>query len=86
MERPTSHRSDGKRVDNTAEGDGFVNIDLSSFEKDIEVCEAAGQEQESKPVEGMKTRLVILILILLLLGTASLIVALFVHLARKQKI
>jgi len=86
MERPTSHRSHGKRVDNTAEGGGFVNIDLNSFGKDIGVCEAAGQEEESKPVERLKTRLVILILILLLLGTASLIVALFVHLARKQKI
>lgn len=86
MKRPTTQRSSGTEVDNIAADDDFVNIDLNSYEKDVGVCEVAEQEPVFRPVGGLKTRLVILILILLFLGTASVIVALFFHLSRNQKL
>lgn len=72
-------------MNDVAEND-FVTIDLDSYEKEIGVCEAAGQVEPKPAAKRRKTRLVIMILSLVFLGLASLIVALVFLLVRKQKL
>lgn len=83
MTIPTTQRLSGREANITAESDDFVTIDLDNYEKNVGVPEAVHQELGSKPSRFSKTKLMILILCLLFLGTLILIVALIFHLAKK---
>lgn len=86
MKMPATQRLAEEQGNTTANDDGFVTIDLNNCEKDIAVREVVRQDQGSKTARIEKTKLVILILSLVFLGTSILIVALFVYLAGKQKL
>lgn len=86
MKMPATQRLSEEQGNTTANDDGFVTIDLNNCEKDIAVREVVRQDRGSKTARIEKTKLVILILSLVFLGTSILIVALFVYLAGKQKL
>lgn len=86
MKMPANQRLFEEQGNNTADDNGFVTIDLDNYEKEIAVREVMSQDRESKPSRFEKTKLIILILSLVFLGTSILIVALFVHLAGKRKL
>lgn len=86
MKSPTMQRSSVKKVGDVAENNDFVTIDLDSYEKEVGVCEGAGQVESKPAAKGQKTRLIILVLSLVFLGLASLIVALVFLLVRRQKL
>lgn len=86
MKMPATQQLPKEQANTTAEDNGFVTIDLENYEKDVAVHDVIRQDRESKPARLEKTKLVILILSLVFLGTSILIVALFVHLAGKQKL
>lgn len=83
---PATQRLSEEQGNITADDTGFVTINLDNYEKGIAVCEVTRQDQESKPSRFEKTKLIILILSLVFLGTSILVVALFVHLAGKRKL
>ncbi|KAI7782502.1 hypothetical protein LA080_013502 [Diaporthe eres] len=83
---PATQRAPKEQANITAEDNGFVTIDLEKYGKDVAVHDVIRQDRESEPAKLEKTKLVILILSLIFLGTSILIVALFVHLAGKQKL
>jgi hypothetical protein len=86
MKQPNTPKSSGTSRDTSIAADGdFVDIDLNSYEKDVGIC-LAEQEPVSKPVGGLKKRVMILILVLLFLGTGCLIAALVLRLMRNQKL
>lgn len=79
MKTPTPQRVSEGQANTAIHDDDFVNVDLGDYEKDVAVCGIARKEPESRP-RFQKTKLVIIFLSLVFLGTSSLIVALFVHL------
>lgn len=83
MTIPTTQRLSGREANITPDNDDFVTIDLDNYEKNVGVPEAVNQELGSKRSRFSKTKLVILVLSLLFLGTSVLIVALIFHLAKK---
>lgn len=86
MKMPATQQLSEEQANVTANDDGFVTIDLNNYEKDIAVREVVRQDRESRPVRSEKTKLVILILSLVFLGTSILMVTLLVYLAGKQKL
>lgn len=83
METVTPQRASEGQANTAIHDDDFVNVDLGDYEKDVAVGGGVRKEPESKPIRFQKTKLVIILLSLIFLGTSSLIIALFVHLAKK---